>query len=273
MNLLEQAQNEENRWCLFDTRSKYKRAAELYEQAGNLFRTENNFEASAKAYLKAGELYEAIKDYYYSIQNYIKASEQYKKFDRDSAILYLTKIKEYYERNGKLKDSAKILEQIGDLDHHQALTCYLKGVYYYREINDIHSSNKLRHKICDIYLNTKQYQLAGELYELIANDYSTTNSWSASEYYLNAIICFLSLHDYKLVLNKLMVYIDIFPKLSNDYRYEYVYNMVKACVDYNLQEFIDNTFLYDQRKTLEPWKVCILYEIRKHLVEIADAIL
>ena len=276
MNLLQQAEKEEHRWSvfeLFETRTKYSRVAELYEQAGNLLVTEKNSQEAAKAFVKAGELYEYNREYYNSVQNYIKASKQFKEFDLKNAIIYLTKVKESYELTGKLHEAAKYLEQIGDLDSDQALNCYLKASEYYLGQNAIHSANKLRKKICEIYLNNKQYELAGNLYERVANDYVQTNSWNASEFYLNAIICFLALQDYILVDTKLKVYIDTHPKLVSDYRYKYVDHMVKACLAGNLQDFIDATFQLDEKTTLEPWKVRALLKVKEQLKEAGDNIL
>lgn len=273
MDLMQQAQKEENRWCFFDTRDKYSKAAVLYEQAGNIYMSENNHKEAAMAYVKAGDLYEINKDMHDSIQSYTKASKQFKYFDTKTAIIYLNKIKEYYKVTGKLNNVAKILEEIGDLDEDQAMGCYLKATQYYIGENQIHSANKLRNKICDRYVTDQQYEPAANLYEIIGNDYVSTNSFSAIEYYINAIICLLALDDYVLVSNKLLLYTETCPKILNNYMYKSLNDMVDACVHGNLQGFIDACAELDQKRTLEPWKVRALLGVRKNLTEMVDGIL
>jgi alpha-soluble NSF attachment protein len=273
MDLLQQAQKEETRWTLFDTRSKYSKAAELYFQAGNIFTSENNHQDAAMAYVKSGDLYEINKEFFDSIQSYLKAVKQFKYFDPKSALIYLIKIKDCYELTGRLANAAKILEEIGDLDETQTMTSYSKAVQYYIEEKQIHNANKLRNKMCERYLKESQYELAANLYEIIANDYASTNSWSSADYYINALICLLALHDYVLVSNKLILYTETCPKLSSNYMYRSLNDMITACVNGNLQEFIDATAELDRKKPLEPWKVRALLSVRQNLTEIADGIL
>jgi tetratricopeptide (TPR) repeat protein len=273
MDLLQQAQKEENRWSLFDNKEKYENAGDLYEKAGHRFKLDINHEEAANAYVKAGDSYERIKQSYYSIKNYFEAAKQFNYFDSKRAIVYFVKVKDYYELTGDAVKAGDILEQIAAIDSNNAITLYLRAISYYVESNNVSKANKARLKLCDIYLNDKNYELAGKLYETIAIESDSKMSWISMEHYINACICWLALHNYELAHQKLVYYTETNPKISMNIKYNYLRDMIQACVDCKFQNFIDATYQFDQRHTLISWMVIALTNVREHLLEISDNIL
>jgi alpha-soluble NSF attachment protein len=258
-----------NRWIPFSGKSKYREAAQHYENASNLFRIGKDYTSAGKALLLSAEMYNKCNAQRQTMEAYIKAANIFRKENPDDAIMCLQTVINFYTETGKFSmaarhqlEIAKILENSSELQ--KAIDAYETAAEYYEGDNNSRDAAQCLLKVAYFSAELEKYDRATEIFEQIGKIYVNNSlmKFSTRYLFLKGCLCYLANNDLIGAQRALDRYIEIDPTFLTQRECKFLRSLINSIEELNMDNFSVLCADHDSVTPFDSWTTTILLRVK-----------
>eukprot|EP00871_Galdieria_phlegrea_P002344 jgi/Galph1/310/GphlegSOOS_G5079.1 len=260
-------------FSLGNNSAKIEEAAELFVKAGNTFKLAKSWQKAGDAYMRAGECYSQLPDLSFeAASKFADAARCLKNVNTEDAIVAMQRAKDFYTRDARFQQGAKIGREIAELyesmgENSKAAEAYAQAADLYEGEDAKSHANQCRTKVAEFAALAGDYNRAIDLFESVAS-VSLENKllrYGAKEYLLRAGLCRICLGDEVGASRALQKYKDLDPSFVGSREAKLLEEVIKAVEEGDEESFLDAIKDYDTVSKLDPWKTSILLKVKKSI--------
>jgi len=263
----------------FGKAQKYDDAAEAFLKAGNAYKLANLWQSSGDAFLKASEAWQERGDSQSEIINsLVEAGNAFKKISPIDAVKAFERAIAMYNDNGRFGMSARYYKEIGEIfetDHNQDAACaaFEKAAEMFEHDNKKSNANTCLLKVATFASERGDLSKAIGIFESIGKESlsSRLGAYSAKNYFFQSLLCCLAGGDNVQVNKKIEEYKNLDYSFGSSRECEFSVRLLKACEEYNADEFSELCADFDRITPLDPWKTSMLLKAKKFISEMSAA--
>ncbi|CAM9636680.1 unnamed protein product [Ectocarpus sp. 6 AP-2014] len=261
------------KWSLFSSTTKNEDAAECYDKAARCYKVARNMEEAGNCYELAAEQYEITKSAHESARAYVEAAKCRKSVEPSSAVDALLKAIAIYNESGRFQQAGKMLQEVGEIYEAEGMTddavnSLQQASEYLAGEGCVSQSNACLVKVAGIVSKDTEnpnLTLAAEIYEKLGRSCMEKKllAMNAKGYWLQAGLCLLAQGDTVAARNKQSDFTSADYTFDDSREYRFLDQLIQASEDFNVENFSQHCFDYDQISKLDPWKTNMCLRIKR----------
>ena len=210
---------------------------------------------------------------------YVEAANCFKKVDPSSAMNFFRNAIALYCELGRFTTAAKHQQAIAELHEEdgeltEAIENYQQASDYYLGEDAKAKSNACLLKIATFASDEKiaNYDRAIDIFEQVAETCleKPLTKYNAKGYYLQAGFCVLCKGDTVAMRQKLDRYKDKDLTFADCRECKFLEDLTQDCEDYNVDDFTEHVYAFDNISKLDAWKTSILLRVKKAIESTGD---
>ncbi|CAM9922123.1 unnamed protein product [Ectocarpus sp. 12 AP-2014] len=261
------------KWSLFSSTIKNEDAAECYDKAARCYKVARNMEEAGNCYERAAEQYEITKSAHESARAYVEAAKCRKSVEPSSAVEAFLKAIAIYNESGRFQQAGKMLQEVGEIYEAEGMTddavnSLQQASEYLAGEGCVSQANACLVKVAGIVSKDAQnpnLTLAAEIYEKLGRSCMEKKllAMNAKGYWLQSGLCLLAQGDTVAARNKQSDFTSVDYTFHDSREYRFLDQLIQASEDFNVENFSQHCFDYDQISKLDPWKTNMCLRIKR----------
>ncbi|CAM9702241.1 unnamed protein product [Ectocarpus fasciculatus] len=259
---------------LFGGTNKNEDAAECFNNAARCYKVARKMEEAGACYERAGEQYEITKSApYESAKAYVEAAKCRKSVEPRTAVESFGKAIAIYNESGRFQQAGKMLQEVGEIYEAEgmaedAVNSLQQASEYLAGEGCVSQANACLVKIAAIVSKDKDkpnLTLAAEIYEKLGRSCMEKKllAMNAKGYWLQTGLCLLAQGDTVAARNKQSDFTTVDYTFDDSREYRFLDQLIQASEDFNVENFSQHCFDYDQISKLDPWKTNMCLRIKR----------
>ena len=267
------------RFSIFSSASKYEDAVDNFQKAANCFKVAKKWQEAGDAFARCADCQTHLKSTHEAATFYVDAANCYKKVLPAEAINYFGSAIALYCELGRFSTAAKHQQAVAELHEEDgeiqaAIDNFQQASDYFLGEDAKSKSNQCLLKVATLSTDekVKEYDRAIEIYESVAESCLESNllKFNAKGYFLQAGICVLCKGDTVAMRQKLEQYKEKDYTFADCRECKFVEDLTQDYEDYNIDDFTEHVYAYDNISKLDAWKTSMLLRIKKQIEATGD---
>lgn len=278
--LLKQGEAALNRFGWFGmlNAAKYDDAIQYFSKAANIFKMTQNYQLAGETFLKvAGLEIKANSNNYEASNYYINAAHMFKHVEAEKSLKCFTQGIQLLIDEGRFGIAAKHSETMGDIyeksdDIKNAIKYYRQAANFFVSDNSPSRGNKNFEKIAFLSGKLQDYKTAAEYFDKLGRSCLESNllKFNAKKHFFHALLCVLARNDLVAVANSLETYKSIDYTFGDSRECKLINDLKTDVEGFDIDNFSDHLFAYDQISKLTPWQTEIMLIVKKKIEETGE---